>query len=82
MVGQRLRRRGTEEAGHKMGKRAEEKGVKHRTKAREHQVNCLAQRIKDKGRRGGGHPSFPPMQRSQRRGLGFSKYQCLCDFKK
>jgi hypothetical protein len=33
-AGQRLGRRGTEEAGHKRGKRAEEKGVKHRTKAR------------------------------------------------
>jgi hypothetical protein len=53
-AGQRLGRRGTEEAGHKRGKRAEEKGVKHRTKAREHQVNCLAQRVEDKGRRGGG----------------------------
>jgi hypothetical protein len=38
---------------------AEEKGVKHHTKAMEHQINCLAQRVEDKGRRGGseGHPS-------------------------
>jgi hypothetical protein len=33
---------------------AEEKGVKHSTKAREHQVNCLAQMVEDKGKRGGG----------------------------
>jgi hypothetical protein len=49
---QKLRRRGTEEVGHKRGKRAEEKGVKHCAKAREHQVNFLAQMVKDKGRRG------------------------------
>jgi hypothetical protein len=42
---------GTEEAGHKRGKMAEEKGVKHRTEAREHQINCLAQMVDDKGRR-------------------------------
>jgi hypothetical protein len=35
-VGQKLGRRGIEEAGHKRGKRSEEKGVKHHTKAREH----------------------------------------------
>jgi hypothetical protein len=59
MAGQRLGRRGIEEAGHKRGKMAEEKGVKHHTKAREYQINCLAQRVEDKGRRGGseGHPS-------------------------
>ena len=59
MVRQRLERRGTQEAGHKKGKRAEEKGVKHHTKAREYQVYCLAQRVEDKGWRGGseGHPS-------------------------
>jgi hypothetical protein len=58
-AGQRLGRRGTEEVGYKRGKRAEEKMVKHRTKARVHQVNCLTQRVEDKGRRGGseGHPS-------------------------
>jgi hypothetical protein len=39
--GQRLGRRGTEEARHKRGKRAEEKGVKYCTKVREHQANCL-----------------------------------------
>jgi hypothetical protein len=53
MTGQRLGRRGTEEAGHKKGKRVKEKGVKYHTKAMEHQVNCLAQRVEDK-RRGGG----------------------------
>jgi hypothetical protein len=31
-----------------------EKGVKYRTKVREYQVNCLAQRVEDKKRRGGG----------------------------
>jgi hypothetical protein len=56
MAGQRLGRRRTEEAGHKRGKRVEEKGVKHRTKAREHQINCLVQMVDDKGRREG-HPS-------------------------
>ena len=59
MAGQRLGKMGTEETRHKRGKMAEEKGVKHRTKVREHQVNCLAQMVEDKGRRGGsgGHPS-------------------------
>jgi hypothetical protein len=32
----RLWRRGTEEVGHKRGKKAEEKIVKHRTKVRKH----------------------------------------------
>jgi hypothetical protein len=35
-AGQRLWRRGTEEVGHKRGKKAEEKIVKHRTKVRKH----------------------------------------------
>jgi DNA-directed RNA polymerase specialized sigma subunit len=57
-VGQ-LGRRGTQEAGHKREKRSKEKEEKHRTKVMEHQINCLAQRVEDKGRRGGseGHPS-------------------------
>ena len=59
LEGQRLGRKGTEEARHKREKMAKEKGVKHSTKARKHQINCLAQRVEDKGRRGGneGHPS-------------------------
>ena len=58
-AGQRLGRRGTEEVEHKRRKRAEEKRVKHCTKGREHQVNCLAQRVEDKEGRGGseGQPS-------------------------
>jgi hypothetical protein len=51
MARQKLGRRGTKEAGHKRGKRTEEKEVKHRTKAREHQINCLVQRVEDKGGR-------------------------------
>ena len=53
-------------------KKAEEKGVKDRTKAREHQVNCLTQRVEDKGRRGGseGHPSSH-LCNAHRDGLGF-----------
>jgi hypothetical protein len=59
IVGQRLGRRGIEEVGHKRRKMVKEKGVKHRTKVKEYQVNCLVQRVEDKGRRGGseGHPS-------------------------
>jgi hypothetical protein len=66
-------RRGTKEVGHKRGKRAEKKGMKHRTKAREHQVNCLTQKVEDKGRKGGneGSPLLPLVWHSQRRGLGF-----------
>ena len=69
-AGQRRGRRGTHEVGHKRRKRAEEKGVKHRTRVREHKVNCLTQRVKDKGRRGGSErsPLLPPVRRSQRRG--------------
>ena len=57
--GQRLGRRGIEEEGHTRRKGVEEKGEKHITMAMEHQVNCLAQSVEDKGRRGGneGHPS-------------------------
>ena len=58
-AGQRLGRRGIKEAGYKRGKMAEEKGVKHRTKAIKHLINCLTQKVEDKRRRGGseGHPS-------------------------
>jgi hypothetical protein len=41
----------------------EEKGVKYRTKGREHQVNYLAQWVKDKGKKGGGEATkatLPP----------------------
>jgi hypothetical protein len=71
---QRLGRRGTEEVGHKRRKRAEKKEVKHHTKAMEHQVHCLTQRIEDKVRRGdseGWPPLLPPVRRSQRWGLRF-----------
>jgi hypothetical protein len=56
---EQLGRRGTQKVGHKREKMAKEKGVKHRTKVRKYQVNCIAQRVEDKGRRGGseGHPS-------------------------
>jgi hypothetical protein len=45
--------------GHKRRKMVKEKGVKHHTKVKEYQVNCLVQRVDDKRRRGGseGHPS-------------------------
>jgi hypothetical protein len=59
-AGQRLGRRGAEKARHKRGKRAKEKGVKHRTKVREHQVNCLAQRVEDNERRGVAKATPPP----------------------
>ena len=54
------RGRRTEEAGHKRKKKgAEENGVKHSAKVKDYQVNCLAQMVEDKERRGGseGHPS-------------------------
>jgi hypothetical protein len=60
IAGQSLGRRGAEKARRKRGKRAKEKGVKHRTKGREHQVNCLVQRVEDNERRGVAKATPPP----------------------
>jgi hypothetical protein len=59
MTRQRLGRREIEEAGHKRGKKAEEKRVKHRTKAMKHQVNCLAQKVENNGRSRAGPMARP-----------------------
>jgi hypothetical protein len=52
IVGQRLGRREIEEVGHKRRKMVKEKGVKHRTKVKDYQVNCLVQRVEGQGEEG------------------------------
>ena len=52
---------------------AKENGVKHCTKAREHQVNCQVQKVEDRGKRGGskGHPYSHLHGAHRDEGLGF-----------
>ena len=57
--GAEAREKGDRRSGTQEGKNDGSEWVKHCTKTTEHQVNCLAQKVKDKGRRGGnkGHLS-------------------------
>ena len=57
--GTEVRDKGDKRSGTQEEKKSGRERVKHSTKAREHQVNCLVQRVEDKGKKGGnkGHPS-------------------------